>query len=356
MTALFVLIVIALFQGAFLLLLVVFLTVRRQVERHGREDLLAARQRISEPLTAWLGGNGSVMPFVVALRALPAASIINFAVHLARTTVPPQDRETLANALRGESWVRRALAGASSRSWTRRLDAARCLALVGTPADGRLLEALLNDRVPGVAVAAVDALPRVADIRLMNMVLDRMVSLPTIVRLYLQGTLRELRTIVEPLLLERLASHASSRSLAHWVDLTGALELPVALDNAALLATHSSAQVRVAVARALRRSPRLQSVKVLQFLLRDTDAPVRAAAAHALGELASPTILPDLTGAARDTDWRVRYRATLALTQLGEPGRSALRALRTDGDRYVADMATLISGLSDGALLEMVEG
>ena len=356
MTAIFVLIVIALFQVAFLLLLVVFLVVRRQVERHGRQDFLAARQGISEPLTAWLGGNGGVMPFVVALRALPSASVINFAVHLARTTIPPQARNTLADALRTEPWVQRALNGASSRSWTRRLDASRCLALAGTPADGRVLESLLNDRVPGVAVAAVDALPRVADSRLVSVVLDRMVSLPTIVRLYLQGTLRELRTLVEPLLLQRLSTQASPQALAHWVDLTGALELPVALDNVALLATHSSAQVRMSVAQALRRSPRLQSLKVLQFLLRDADASVRAAAAHALGELASPIILPDLIGAARDSDWRVRYRATLALSQLGETGRAALRALRTDSDRYVSDMATLISGLSDGALLEMVEG
>jgi hypothetical protein len=59
--------------------------------------------------------------------------------------------------------------------------------------------------------------------------------------------------------------------------------------------------------------------------------------------------------AVHDSDWNVRYHASLALTQLGEPGRTALRALRADSDRYVADVATLITGLSDGALREAVD-
>ncbi len=355
MTALLVLIVIAIFQGAFLLMLVVFIGVRRQVERQRRQGFLSARQAISEPLSAWLSGSGEIESVVVALRALPAAAVVGFALHLARTTLPLDARDALAASLRQEPWVRRTISGASSRFWTRRLDAARCLALAGTPDDSALLETLLNDPVPGVAVAAADALPRVADARLVAVVLDRMVSLPTVMRLYLQGILRELRTIVEPLLLARLSTRAAPRALAHWVELAGALELPAVFDVVAQLAVHQSVQVRVAVARALRRSPRQQSVDVLKMMLHDADPTVRATTAHALGELASPTVLPDLLGAARDVDWRVRYRATLALSQLGEAGRTALRTLRTDSDRYVADMAMLISGLSDGALLEMVE-
>ena len=355
MTALLVLIVIAIFQGSFLLMLVVFIAVRRQVERQRRQSFLSARQAISEPLSAWLSGSGDVESVVAALRALPAAAVVGFALHLARTTLPQDARDALAVALRSEPWVRRTISRASSRFWTRRLDAARCLALAGTRDDSALLETLLNDPVPGVTVAAAGALPRVADARLVAVVLDRMVTLPTVMRLYLQGTLRELRMIVEPLILARLSTHAAPSALAHWVELAGALDLPAVFDVIAQLAVHESVHVRVAVARALRRSPRQRSVDVLQMMLHDADPTVRAATAHALGELASPTVLADLLGAARDTDWRVRYRATLALSQLGEAGRTALRTLRTDSDRYVADMAMLISGLSEGALLEMVE-
>lgn len=355
MTAFIVLVVAALMQGAFLVLLMVFLATRRQLTRRARARALATREMIGAPLSAWLGGSADVGGVIDALRAMPAAARIGFAVHLARTTVPDGHRDEFALALRREAWVRRAISRSRSRLWVRRLDAARCISVAGSPADGADLERLLNDRVPGVAVAAVDALPRVADARLVGAVLDRIVDLPAIVRLYLQSALRDVRAIVEPQLCERLRSDAPSRSLARWSELAGALDLPNALVCVAELAANASPQVRAAVARALRRSPRDRSVAVLRELLRDPEPTVRASAVHALGELSPPQILKDVLDAVHDNDWNVRYRASLALTQLGEPGRAALRTLRADADRYVADMATLISGFSDGALREAVE-
>jgi hypothetical protein len=61
-----------------------------------------------------------------------------------------------------------------------------------------------------------------------------------------------------------------------------------------------------------------------------------------------------LVTATHDPAWAVRYASALSLAQVGESGRAALGTLRADDDRYVADMATLISGLTDGALLELV--
>ena len=349
------LVVIALFQGAFLVLLVIFLGMRRQVDRERKSAFIAKREGVSGPLSAWLSGSGAIEPFVAALRSLPGTTALAYTGNLAQTTIPLADRAALAIALRDEPWVRRALAGASSSRWGRRLEAARCLALVGTPADGAVLESLLNDERPVVAIAAINALPRVADAPLVSRVLDRLVSLPSAVRRYLHGTLREMRVLVEPALAERLSRDASPPALARWTDLAGAMELPAPLDRVALLADHPNAKVREAVARALRRAPKQRSVDVLQRLLRDPDAGVRALAAHALGELASTSAIPALLAAAHDASWSVRYRATLALSQLGEPGRTAMRSLRSDRDRYAADMATLISGLGDGALLAMVE-
>ena len=355
MSALLVLVVIAIFQGAFLVLLVIFLGVRRQVDRLHRIAFARGRKGLSEPLSAWLSGSGTVEPLVAALRALPGGTALGFTGNLARTSIPPAERAELAVALRGEPWVRHALAGASSRRWGRRLEAARCLALAGAPSDGALLESLLNDERPAVAIAAVSALPRVADARLVGHALDRLVALPSVVRLYLQGTLREMQTLVEPALAERLSRDAPPRALARWTELAGTLEPSASLDRVATLADHQDAHVREAVARALRRAPRQRSVDILQRLLRDPHAAVRTAAARSLGELASIGAIPALVAAAHDASWSVRYRATLALTQLGEPGRAAVRLLRTDEDRYVADIATLVIGLSDGALLDMVE-
>ena len=53
--------------------------------------------------------------------------------------------------------------------------------------------------------------------------------------------------------------------------------------------------------------------------------------------------------------WWVRFRSALALAQLGEVGRRALRAARDRPDRFAADMAAMVSGLSDGAVVELAE-
>ena len=355
MSALAVLGVIAILQGAFLVLLVVFVAVRRQVDRMRESTFADRRLEIYEPMNAWLAGTGPIDAFVSALRALPGTSALGVTGHLAHTAIPSASRDELAVVLRNERWVRTALAGGHSRRWGRRLEAARCLALAGTPADGELLERLLSDKRPAVAVAAVSALPRVADARLVGNLLDRLATLPNVVRLFLQSTLRDIRTIVEPALIERLASDAPAGTLARWTEMAGALELATALDRVTLLATHPDPELRQAVAHALRRAPRKRTMDVLHLLLRDAETEVRAEAAHSLGELGSTASIPGLVVAVHDAAWNVRFRATLALTQLGEAGRAAVRSLRTDDDRYVADMATLIAGLGDGSLFDMVE-
>lgn len=355
MTAVAVLVVIALFQGAFLVFLAIFVYARRQVVRTSDASFTALRQRVSVPLGAWLSGAGPVEDVVAVLRMLPAHSALGIAGNFARTSMPPAQRAQLAAALRDEAWVRRAREGASSWRWGKRLEAARCLALAGAPEDAAQLEALLNDSRPAVAIAAVSALPRVAGAALVGRVLDRLVLLPDVVRVYLQDTLREMRPLVEPALAARLSSDAPSRALARWTELAGALELAQALECVPPLADHPEPRVRIAAAHALRRVPTQGSTDVLHRLLTDTHEAVRGAAAHSLGELGSANAIPALMAAARDPSWSVRYRATLALSQLGEQGRAAVRALRSDDDRYVADIAMLVSGLGDGALLDMVE-
>lgn len=356
MTALAVLVVIGLAQGAFLVLLVIFLGVRQQVDRVRAISVDATLSGLAAPLGAWLAGTGSVHDFVATLRSLPGRSALGITGNLVRTAIPDGYRAELALALRNEPWVKRAIGHAASRQWGRRLEAARCLALAGTPEDAMVLEALLDDVRPAVAIAAVTALPRVADSRVVERVLDRLVTLPGAVLRYLQSTLREMRPLVEPALVRRLVPDAPSLALARWVTLAGALELPLALDRVVTLADHADARVREAVATAIRRVPRKRSADILLHMLRDVDASVREAAAHGLGELASASAIPALIQMVHDDAWAVRLRATLALTQLGEPGRAAVRSLRADGDPNVADMATLIAGLGDGALFDMVEG
>ncbi|MBM4194192.1 MAG: hypothetical protein FJ202_07435 [Gemmatimonadetes bacterium] len=201
---------------------------------------------------------------------------------------------------------------------------------------------------------AVGALPRVADAALIGGVLDRFPHLPPVVRRFTQDALQQTRALAEPALISRLTEPAHSRALAHWVALAATLRLPGALAHVDALMAHDDARVRRAVARALAERPAARTVASLRVLLADSDPDVRAAAARSLGHLAAPGVVADLRRAVHDRAYAVRYNSCLALAQLGEDGRSALQELQGDADRFVADMATVISGLTDGALTELV--
>jgi HEAT repeat protein len=107
------------------------------------------------------------------------------------------------------------------------------------------------------------------------------------------------------------------------------------------------------VAKALARHPGPEAAKTLVMLLTDSDFSVRALAARGLGQLGSATVVPALAPLLADRVWQVRLRAALSLAQLGERGRAALRAAREGNDRFAREMATMVSGLTDGAVLEL---
>jgi HEAT repeat protein len=347
--------VIAVVQTIFLVMLVAFLLVRRVYDRARRAAFSSGRAALVGPVRDWLVSNGSIRPVVEGLAVLPAAAVVGYTSYFVRGNVPLEKREELADALRDARWIKRSIAAAGSRRWWRRIEAARAIALVGTAEDRDTVRRLFDDAQPAVAIAAVDCLPRVADAALVGAVLDRYATLPVMVRHYLENTLSELRGVVEPELIARLRSDRPAESLAHWVTLAAAIVSAPALKAAAALAGHESETVRAAVADALRRTPNDATLLTLGVLLCDDSAIVRERAAASLGFIASPRAVPMLQDSMRDPSWTVRRRSALALAQLGEPGRLAVRALTDDPDRYVANIATVVSGLSGGALLELTE-
>jgi HEAT repeat protein len=351
----FVLGVIAVVQSIFLVMLVAFLLARRWYDRARRIAFSSGRAALVRPVRDWLVAGGSIEPVVEGLAALPAAAVVGYTSLFARGNVPQEKRMELATALRDARWIRRAIAASRSRRWWRRIEAARAISLVGTAADRDAVRRLFDDTQPAVAIAAVDCLPRVADAALVGTVLDRYATLPVVVRHYLETTLNEIALIVEPELVVRLGSDAPADSIAHWISLAGALQSRPALRAAAALSTHDSEVVRAAVADALRRVPNEATLRALGILLGDESPVVRERAAASLGHLASPRALPMLEASMRDQSWMVRRRSALALAQLGESGRLAVRALTDDPDPYVANIATVVSGLSGGALLELTE-
>jgi HEAT repeat protein len=345
--------VIAAVQGVFLLLLMLFLAVRRRYDRQQRAAFVAGQVGLSEPMRRWIVAGLHPEPVVEALRALPRGTAVGYVSLLARQTIPASQRDELAVALRHEPWMARAINQRHSRFWWRRLEAARALSIVGTAREREMVAVLLGDSHPAVQIAASSALPRVADLALLNQVLDELFSMPKVVRHYVTTILRQTKGLAGDALAARIRSGGSMVELAAWIDLAGALDDPRAIAATIEQVGHPAAPVRRSVARTLGRYSGPDAARALATLVRDTDPWVRAHAARSLGELGSPAASPLLAPLLHDPVWQVRLRSAVALAQLGERGRAALRAAREGDDRFARDMATMVSGLSDGAIHEL---
>lgn len=345
--------VIASVQGVFLLLLVLFLVVRRRYDRQKRAAFVAGQVGLSEPMRRWIVAGSHAEPVVEALRALPRGTAVGYVSLLARQTIPESQRDELAVALRHEAWMRRAVDQRHSRFWWRRLEAARALSIIGTDREREMVASLLNDPHPAVQIAASSALPRVADLALLNKVLDGIFSMPKVVRHYVTTVLRQTQGLAGDALAARIRAGGSMVELAAWIDLAGALDDPRAIAATLEQVGNAAAPVRRSVARTLGRFAGPDAARALATLVRDTDPWVRAHAARSLGELGSPAAASLLAPLLHDPVWQVRLRGAVALAQLGERGRAALRTARDGNDRYARDMATMVSGLSDGAVHEL---
>ncbi|MBX7120464.1 MAG: HEAT repeat domain-containing protein [Gemmatimonadaceae bacterium] len=344
---------VAVVQLLFLVLLLAFLVVRRVYDRRQAAAFEAGKGALSAPLRAWLVAGAHPEPVVAVLRGMPRGTAVGYLALLARQTIPDSNREELARALRGEHWVRHAVRQAGSRFWWRRLEAARALSVTADAAHRAIVQRLFFDTHPAVQVAAAGALPRVADAVLVGLVLDRLDSLPKVVRHYVTGVLRRARELVAPALAERIARGGHFATVAAWVELAEAIAEPAAVAASIARVGDPSPAVRRAIAKALRRAPSPAAEAALVTLLADRDPTVRAAAARTVGELGLRSAVPALVPVLGDGVWIVRVRAAVSLAQLGERGKAALREARAGGDRFARDMAAMVTGLTEGAILEM---
>ncbi len=276
---------------------------------------------------------------------------------LARLATPYltlERQQILAPLLRQEAWVRTILERGTSSLWWRRFDAARLLSIVGGTDDAPLVQALLNDRHPAVRLVAIDAAARLGG-RLVEHELDGLPARQDAVQAYQLAAMARHSQVVAQALLPRLSAEAPTPALNAWVDAAGALASPVALRRVRELATHPQPEVRVHVARALRRHAEPETVSVLLTLLVDDDWRVRAQAARALGALRAGEATTALAASVRDSSWWVRYRSALALAQIGGPARRLLLEVAAGEDPLARDMSILVAGLSSAAVVEMSE-
>lgn len=347
--------VVALTVEGTLILVSLLVLVGLRLHLAERARAVDAGVRALEPaLHGWLVQNTDVGPVVTLLRQQSPYVAFRSVARLATPYLTFERQQILAPLLRDEPWVRAMLRRGRSRLWWRRFDAARLLSIVGGDADKTLISALLNDRSPAVRLVAIDAAARLGG-QLVDIELDGLPLRQDAVQAYQFAALARHPRVVAAALLPRLLPDAPPEALNAWIDASGALASPDALTRVRELSSHPRAEVRLHVARALRRHAEPETVPVLLALLADTDWRVRAQAARALGALRVRQATDALAEAVRDRSWWVRYRAALALAQIGGEGREALLAVTRGEDPMARDMSILVAGLSSAAVIEMSE-
>ena len=351
---LFIVVVIA--QAVFVAGLVLLMLANRARRRLMRPERSERETGVSEAFSMWLVGAAPLHELVSRLRAIPPEDALEQTIEAVAKRAPPDRRRELQAALRREPWVARYLRQARSRIWWKRLQAARTLTIAGGPGDRAHLEHLLVDAHPAVEIAAIGAIESVADADLVAKLLADLPQRPTVVRRVLMRALVRIWPMARRVVLAGLqAPGVPPERLEAWIGLAELSADPECVVAAAAHSTHPDGSVRVAVARVLRHYYHPLVQDKLAALLRDPEWAVRASASRTAGTLGDPAALAPLRAACSDSAWWVRFRASLAIAQLGEPGRAVLRELRDGTDPFARDMAMMISGLSDGGVLELAE-
>jgi HEAT repeat protein len=343
------------FEGALVVAcLAALLLLRWRIARR-KHEIAQAVEALEPALHEWLVRDGDVAGVVVALRGLPRHAAFRALARLATKLVTFERQQVLARALRHEPWVADLLRQGRSRYWWRRFDVARMLSIVGSDEDVALMTSLLADRSPAVRLVAFDAAARLTDPQLIRGELDDLPARQDAVQAYQFAALSRRPRQVAEALIPRLTPEAPLPALNAWIAAAAALADPEALRVVRDLATHPRPEVRLHVARALRRLAEPETPEVLLALLRDEDWRVRAQAARALGALRARIGIAALAGAVRDRSWWVRYRSALALAQIGGVAREALLGVAAGEDALARDMALLVAGLSPASVVEMSE-
>jgi hypothetical protein len=346
----------ALIEGGVFVSIVLFLVIHRFYTTRRRDILARERKRIMDALTSWVLGTSTGEALAHTLSAHEGSGTVRQLILIVASHVPEAQRDELAKILRQDAWVGTIKRYAKSVFWWRRMGAAQMLSLTATDSDEATMARLVADENITVQTAAVRSLLRIPRVPLIAMVLDRLPRQPAILRAIQGETLHKLWTLTLPLLVERLTHrNAPADHLEAWINFADLIGAPDTLEPIIALHNHPDANVRIATAKALRRGYQTSAASALMTLLDDTDWRVRGQAARGLGALAVQSAIPQLRDALGDSNWWVRFRAGLALAQMGESGRRALREARTTPDKFAADMAAMVSGLSDGSITELAE-
>lgn len=271
---------------------------------------------------------------VAALRAVPRRVQVDVLDDL-MARLSGDDFEHLASLAARLGILERAVRSSRSRLWWNRRRAARLLAQLGDEPD--VLRRLLADPVPVVRAEAAEWAGR-AGPELVTAAVALLDDPNGWCRFAAQEALvRSGAAAVAPLV-AYLGAHRG-------VELLPALEVAAAVPDLRFGAAVAGAchdpdpVVRARGAEVLGSIGGETSTAVLILMLDDESAAARAAAASGLGRLRHWPAASSLVGSLRDPVFEVRRQAGLALLEMGPPGVLLLRRMRSDDDRYAAEMA-----------------
>ncbi len=347
-----VLTTIALAQIGFLAAVFVFLVARRLAESRRRARRAAERAALATRIRDVLAHRLEPDAFAGTLpRGRP--SVVTAGLQESAQLVRGDQWAALTSAVRGSPWYQRTLRGRTrSRLWWRRLVGTRLLAVVGDERDVPDAVRLVADRHPGVRLAAVQLVRRLPHPPLIESVLEQAIQAPRVTRQHYFDALVAVRVPLGPILQRRLDAPGGAYELRAMLTLAGQMASPELLDRLLAHAASPSADARTQVARALGGYPHPKARDALVALLGDPEWQVRTQAASSLGAIRALDACDPLRRALSDGNWWVRLRAAIALRQLGEPGLAVLREARGGADRFAAEMAGYILGLSDEAVAD----
>lgn len=348
----------ALLQGAILVLLFALLTWHRLI-RSVRDRYRARKaSQIVASARRWLLGaapDGSVET-ALRLASVPAGGE---ALETLWSSLDAGERDRLRQRFRGTGWFDRVRQGTRSLFWWKRMESTQIVAMLGDDTDADLLRPRLQDRVPAVRVAAIFAARELAPRDLLTELVDQLRQAQPARGKALQDALMAYGPEVVPAVARQvsrpdLSSEERANLLALVEHVARRHPDPELSGHVLPFVSDPDLEVRVRAVRALAALPEVAVNDVLLGALADPAWEVRAQAAKALGNRDAASAIGPLRRALHDPEWWVRLRAGVALRQHGARGRDALADAVRGEDEFARDMSTYVLRLDERALTEYV--
>ncbi len=230
----------------------------------------------------------------------------------------------------------------SSRSWTKRMTAARCLAIAPSVEDEEALLQLLNDPIPIIQYRAALGAVNLGTMRSLDELLLVMSKTTRFFRIPLRDVFRQCNEKTVAFLTKKLEDESHPYIKVSCLEILERRTPHSLLPQIAKIIQDPHKNLRVAAIRVLKHHPTKQTIDHLIRLLDDPAWEVRAVAAGALAHAGVVEAIPKLTMLLRDKVWWVRKNAAMTLREIGEPGRIVLRMQDPDIDRYAYEIAKFV--------------